>query len=703
MCGKPLGDGIKCVHACTLLCHPGPCPTCSAQTMRKCPCGKTSEVVKCGSGETLPCGDPCDRLLSCGLHRCTATCHTGACEPCPIVDLQICFCGKNTKELACSVDSSPSEQFECGQRCQKQLACQHHVCDALCHEGPCGPCKLQVGAVLTCPCGKVPLKQLYENKSNPLPQRKICTDPVPVCGQICGRTLACGPVEKRHTCPLVCHEGACPPCKQSTTLKCRCGRNDKKIACSKLDEVTEVLCERRCNKKRQCGRHKCIEVCCIEVEHICPMVCGRQLSCGRDRCEALCHTGNCNRCYRVSFDELTCHCGTQVTYPPVPCGTRPPECNKPCSRRRTCGHNPGHNCHPEDTCPPCIVLCEKLCYGKHELRKNVPCHLTEVSCGKLCGKALSCGRHTCPMTCHDGPCPTTCTQPCPVVRAECSHNCNVPCHEGPCPSVACKEKVKVQCQCGQRTATVSCEEQQSAYKKLATGLLAAKMTALQSGECVDFKDLLGGSGSNSAAKTKSLECNEECALVERNRRLALALQISNPNPKPGAPRYPDSLKDWAKKDARFTQMVHDKLTELVQLAKQSLGKMRSRSYSFDPMNRDKRQFIHEYSVFFGCESASYDEEPKRNVVATAYGETSYLPAVSVVDVARREMGQRKMPAPPSMKGTAPASTFAAPPPPQQVEKPQPRTVAWGTRTLSDVVKSTPTAKPPVVDYFDFTS
>lgn len=138
------------------------------------------------------------------------------------------------------------------------------------------------------------------------------------------------------------------------------------------------------------------------------------------------------------------------------------------------------------------------------------------------------------------------------------------------------------------------------YKKMATGLLASKMAQLQSGETVvDLKDLLGAS---SAAKTKSLDCNDECAVVERNRRLALALQIKNPNPKPGAPVYPELLKNWAKKDARFAQMVHDRLTDLVQLAKQSVGKMKSRSHSFDSMNRDKRQFIHEYCVFFGCES-----------------------------------------------------------------------------------------------------
>lgn len=35
------------------------------------------------------------------------------------------------------------------------------------------------------------------------------------------------------------------------------------------------------------------------------------------------------------------------------------------------------------------------------------------------------------------------------------------------------------------------------------------------------------------------------------------------------------------------------------------------------MNREKRQFIHEYCEHFGCESAAYDQEPNRNVVATA--------------------------------------------------------------------------------------
>ena len=35
------------------------------------------------------------------------------------------------------------------------------------------------------------------------------------------------------------------------------------------------------------------------------------------------------------------------------------------------------------------------------------------------------------------------------------------------------------------------------------------------------------------------------------------------------------------------------------------------------MNRDKRYFIHESCEHLGCGSQGYDQEPERNVVATA--------------------------------------------------------------------------------------
>lgn len=156
--------------------------------------------------------------------------------------------------------------------------------------------------------------------------------------------------------------------------------------------------------------------------------------------------GRCQPCWRSSFEELYCECGTAVIYPPVPCGTRRPICEKPCSRRHVCGHPVLHNCHSEQICPPCTVLTQKWCYGNHELRKAVPCHVNEVSCGLPCNKPLSCKKHKCITTCHPGPCEKpgqVCAQPCTIPRELCGHICSAPCHEGKCPEIPCKEMVKV--------------------------------------------------------------------------------------------------------------------------------------------------------------------------------------------------------------------------------------------------------------------
>ena len=70
-------------------------------------------------------------------------------------------------------------------------------------------------------------------------------------------------------------------------------------------------------------------------------------------------------------------------------------------------------------------------------------------------------------------------------------------------------------------------------------------------------------------KTK-LECNENCSRIERNRRLALALQIENPEltNKLAPPKYSDTLKEIAKKDPNFVRSIHRNLEDLVKLAKE---------------------------------------------------------------------------------------------------------------------------------------
>lgn len=71
--------------------------------------------------------------------------------------------------------------------------------------------------------------------------------------------------------------------------------------------------------------------------------------------------------------------------------------------------------------------------------------------------------------------------------------------------------------------------------------------------------------------TPRLPCNEECQTEERNRRLALALQIENPEAREklgSNSLYSDFMKDEARKDPNLAKTVHAALTELVLKAKE---------------------------------------------------------------------------------------------------------------------------------------
>ena len=80
-----------------------------------------------------------------------------------------------------------------------------------------------------------------------------------------------------------------------------------------------------------------------------------------------------------------------------------------------------------------------------QTRFNIPCHITDISCGMACGKDLPCGEHKCVKICHRGACmdsPGQCRQPCQTHRKFCAHICGEPCHIGSeCPDVPCKVSV----------------------------------------------------------------------------------------------------------------------------------------------------------------------------------------------------------------------------------------------------------------------
>ncbi|TDG41920.1 hypothetical protein AWZ03_011656 [Drosophila navojoa] len=636
-CGELCCRVEGCSHACTLLCHPGPCPPCQANVTRSCGCGRTSKIMQCAMKQPLQCDAICDKLLNCGEHRCQQPCHAGKCEACAEQVQQNCHCGKQQREVLCTRETQDKRSYSCKECCGKPLPCGNHKCKDSCHAGACRPCKLSPTQITSCPCGKLPV---------PASQRSSCLDPVPTCEGTCNKTLRCGKPAHPHQCASKCHLGQCPPCPKQTAVKCRCGHMDQMIKCRQLStRADDARCKRRCTKKRSCGKHKCNAECCIDIDHACPLPCNRTLTCGRHKCDQPCHRGNCPPCYRSSFEELYCECGAEVIYPPVPCGTKKPVCKRPCSRTHGCEHPPQHNCHAAATCPPCMMFTTKWCHGQHEQRKTIPCSQASFSCGLACGKPLPCGRHKCIRPCHEGECQQAgeqCRQSCTKPRLLCGHKCAAVCHEGDCPETPCKELVEVQCECGNRKQNRSCQELAREHSRIATAQLASSMAEMSRGNYMELSEILAPNKNNKSNKT--LDCNEECRLLERNRRLAIGLQSRNPDTqlKP-LTKYSEFLRGFAKRNPALTKSVYETLTDLVKLAKES--KQKSRSHSFPTMNREKRQLVHELCEVFGVESVSYDKEPNRNVVATAHKERCWLPATSIMEVLARESGQRRVPVP----------------------------------------------------------
>ncbi|XP_069047165.1 transcriptional repressor NF-X1 isoform X2 [Lepisosteus oculatus] len=651
LCGKKR-SALDCPHPCNILCHPGPCPLCPAFITKSCVCGRTSQPVRCGQSSAVLCSEVCEELLNCGKHTCTQVCHAGNCPPCQLQVTQVCYCGAVSREVLCGTDKDNfdgSGHFSCQKLCGKKLDCEIHWCSQLCHPQPCESCPRLPQAVRTCPCGQTPLLKLMELGYS---ERRSCTDAIPSCGKTCGRPLPCGSADSIHFCEKLCHEDSCGPCSLTSIIKCRCGFKTKEVPCSTIQSEGELVftCEKRCNKKRSCGRHKCNELCCVDREHKCSLICGYKLNCGLHRCQEPCHRGNCQPCWQTSFDELTCYCGETVIYPPISCGTKPPECKNLCTRKHECDHPVFHNCHSEETCPPCTYLTQKWCMGNHEQRSNIPCHLTDISCGLTCNKALTCGMHKCRRICHRGECVTEelCKQPCSTARQECGHPCAAPCHpDSPCPRTPCPAKVALQCDCGRRKETMICSEASSSYQRITAIAMASRLSDLQPGDSVEIGQLV----TKKEMKKARLECDEECASLERVRRFAEALQIDQSadpfNIRNSSTKYSDSLKDDARKDLKFVSEVEEEMKNLVELA--SKGKQTKRSHCFPPMNREHRKIIHELAEVYGIESVSYDSEPKRNVVITAVRGKSACPNITLTALIEREAAVRPPPPIPHIK------------------------------------------------------
>ncbi|KXT06317.1 hypothetical protein AC578_9199 [Pseudocercospora eumusae] len=627
-CGQSCGkDRVrKCPHPCQLTCHAGPCPPCSHMgPTRSCFCGKHETTKRCSetnydSGWT--CGEVCGSAMRCGEHQCNRPCHEGSCGPCEVRIPARCYCGQMEKDVLCS-DRGDEEQsfrnhttdlnetvseswigvFDCGNTCGREFDCGVHRCAKGCHpqDAASGHCPSSPDVVTHCSCGKTPLDELTDEK------RTSCNDPIPACTKACDKLLACG-----HLCPEVCHTGDCRSCLKTVDINCRCGRTTSRSMCHQgIDEPPQ--CMRVCRITLNCGRHMCEEHCCagerkaherqaskrkqrplssaprsgdeaFEAEHICTRSCGRLLKCGNHVCEELCHKGPCGSCREAIFEEIACNCGRTVLEPPLPCGTQPPPCRYTCERPKACGHpQVPHNCHQDDgPCPKCPFLVEKRCMCGKKSLKNQQCWLRDVSCGVVCGKKLKCGVHTCRKPCHRaGDCEDAggqqCLQPCGKLKKICGHSDEAPCHAPyPCKEEKpCQNKVFITCECQAQKQEMKC----------------------------------GASKSTEGNLNKSLACNDECARLERNRKLRAALNIDQSAHVEGLDHIPysnETLNIFAKQ-VKWAQTQEREFR--VFAASEDEKRLR-----FKPMQPLQRSFIHSLAEDFGLDSDSIDPEPHRHVI-----------------------------------------------------------------------------------------
>lgn len=494
-CGETCGKALQplCGHDCLLLCHPGPCPPCPKMVRNTCYCTKSALKPRRCSQKTWSCGKLCGAKLSCQKHSCTRVCHAGPCPPCLETSLQSCECGSEKQIRSCA-----SPVWQCYKVCKKPLSCGYHSCERQCHKDSCGPCPLE--APRTCPCGK---------SHYTLP----CTQETPTCGDTCGLLLQCG----AHHCSRRCHRDNCGTCLEVVSKPCRCGLHTKEQPCKK-----EFLCESKCRRTKNCGRHQCNRKCCDGNCPPCEKPCSRTLACGTHKCASVCHRGQCYPCPLTA--EIKCRCSKTVLS--VPCGrqkhTKPPRCTKPCRLPPKCHHptQKPHRCHFGD-CPQCQQMCGRIheickhscpemchsavlvkiesikkpigpwekqaaqfeirdlscpdckvpvpvtCLGGHDT-SNWPCYLSKPSsCQRSCGRMLKCGNHMCSRPCHvvegSSP-PTEAGDSCET----CEEGCLLPRPEGcthrcprpchPAPCEPCRSLMKLRCHCGLNQLFVRCVE-----------------------------------------------------------------------------------------------------------------------------------------------------------------------------------------------------------------------------------------------------
>ncbi|KAL6533124.1 NF-X1-type zinc finger protein nfxl2 [Orobanche minor] len=512
-CNGVCGKVLECrVHRCGEICHDGSCPPCREKGTYSCLCGKLKMSRECYERD-FKCDNDCSKMLGCGRHVCERGCHEGECGDCPLQGKRTCPCGKTVYEgMACDV-SVPL----CGATCDKVLSCGFHRCHERCHRGPCiETCRIMV--MKSCRCGslkkQIPCYQelTCERKCQKVRdcgrhacKRRCCNGDCPPCSEICDRRLRC----RNHKCPAPCHRGACAPCPLMVRISCSCGETQFEVPCGTENEQKPPKCRKLCRVSTLCGHgsickpHRCHYGACPP----CRLVCNEEYSCGH-KCKLRCHGpippplpeftlkpkkkksnhlsdatpgSSCPPCPELVLRSCVgYHFGAERM---MVCSNRAEfSCDNLCGNPLPCGNHyctyvchafKSHSSKSGESCEECNLPCEKKRYPACTHPCPLPCHPGQCPpCKTLIKRSCHCGSMIHVFECkyfnslseEERMAVRSCKGPCHRKLPNCTHLCPEMCHPGSCPFPdKCSKKVTVRCGCQTLKKEWLCHDVQAAY------------------------------------------------------------------------------------------------------------------------------------------------------------------------------------------------------------------------------------------------
>ena len=134
---------------------------------------------------------------------------------------------------------------------------------------------------------------------------------------------------------------------------------------------------------------------------------------------------------------------------------------------------------------------------------------------------------------------------------------------------------------------------------------------------------------------KSLKCDEECARLERNRKLALALNVDPEHETDHVP-YSDITLNLYMEHSTWAA-THEKRLRLF------AADVEEKRLRFKPMPKHQRKFIHYLAEDFGFDTESMDPEPHRHVAVFKTPKFVMAPMKTLAECARTRQIQRPVP------------------------------------------------------------